>query len=669
MTAVNTEEPVKGTRRPGAPDALLGELSEALRRVRRGELDVRLARRGGLAGEVVDRFNELVALQERRNRDLLRISRVVGREGRMLERLDEESYDGALAESAHALNGLIDDLAQPTAEIARVLVAVAEGDLSQHMALEIEGRPLRGEFLRIGRTVNTMVDQLSSFADEVTRVAREVGTEGKLGGQADVRGVAGTWRALTDSVNTMASNLTNQVRSISSAATAIAHGDLSRRITVSARGEVAELADTINSLTDTLRLFADEVTRVAREVGTEGRLGGQAEVPNVAGTWKDLTEAVNLMAANLTAQVRGIAQVATAVARGDLSQKITVDARGEILELKSTVNTMVDQLSSFADEVTRVAREVGTEGKLGGQAQVKGVAGTWRDLTESVNQLAGNLTDQVRNIAQVTTAVAKGDLSQKITVDARGEILALKSTVNTMVDQLSRFADEVTRVAREVGTEGKLGGQAQVEDVSGTWRDLTESVNQLASTLTIQLRAISTVSTAVASGDLTQQINVAARGEVADLKDTINQMIANLRETTKENSEQGWLDSNLARIGGLLQGQRDLEEVAQMIMNEVAPLVNAQVGAFSWPWSQGWTSSWRNRWNGGSAALMHLRMTSRRPHSELVKVWLVKPPKASKSCSSTASRRGTCRSGSALPQPRPSPWWYCRCFSRVSHWA
>jgi signal transduction histidine kinase/HAMP domain-containing protein/CheY-like chemotaxis protein len=580
MTAVNTEEPVKGTRRPGAPDALLGELSEALRRVRRGELDVRLARRGGLAGEVVDRFNELVALQERRNRDLLRISRVVGREGRMLERLDEESYDGALAESAHALNGLIDDLAQPTAEIARVLVAVAEGDLSQHMALEIEGRPLRGEFLRIGRTVNTMVDQLSSFADEVTRVAREVGTEGKLGGQADVRGVAGTWRALTDSVNTMASNLTNQVRSISSAATAIAHGDLSRRITVSARGEVAELADTINSLTDTLRLFADEVTRVAREVGTEGRLGGQAEVPNVAGTWKDLTEAVNLMAANLTAQVRGIAQVATAVARGDLSQKITVDARGEILELKSTVNTMVDQLSSFADEVTRVAREVGTEGKLGGQAQVKGVAGTWRDLTESVNQLAGNLTDQVRNIAQVTTAVAKGDLSQKITVDARGEILALKSTVNTMVDQLSRFADEVTRVAREVGTEGKLGGQAQVEDVSGTWRDLTESVNQLASTLTIQLRAISTVSTAVASGDLTQQINVAARGEVADLKDTINQMIANLRETTKENSEQGWLDSNLARIGGLLQGQRDLEEVAQMIMNEVAPLVNAQVGAF-----------------------------------------------------------------------------------------
>ncbi|MGH4019601.1 MAG: HAMP domain-containing protein, partial [Pseudonocardiaceae bacterium] len=337
-----------------ASTTLLTELAEALVQVKSGDFRVRLPRRSGLPGEVVDRFNEVVGLQERRNRDLLRVSRVIGREGRMTERLDEEAFDGSWAEGAHAVNSLIDDLARPTAEIARVIVAVAEGDLSQHMALEIEGRPLRGEFVRIGRTVNTMVDQLSSFADEVTRVAREVGTEGRLGGQADVRGVAGTWRALTDSVNTMASNLTNQVRSISSAATAIAEGDLARKITVSARGEVAELAETINSLTDTLRVFADEVTRVAREVGTEGRLGGQAGVPNVAGTWKDLTDAVNLMAANLTDQVRNIAQVATAVAKGDLSQKITVDARGEILELKSTVNTMVDQLSSFADEVTRV---------------------------------------------------------------------------------------------------------------------------------------------------------------------------------------------------------------------------------------------------------------------------------------------------------------------------
>src|SRR4051794_30103682 len=415
-------------------NGLLDELISVMTRVRQGTLDVRLARRNGLAGQVVDGFNALIDLQERRNRDLLRISRVVGREGRMLERLDEEEFDGAWATGAAAINSLIDDLARPTSEIARVIAAVAEGDLSQHMALEIEGRPLRGEFNRIGRTVNTMVDQLSSFADEVTRVAREVGTEGRLGGQADVRGVSGTWRDLTANVNLMAANLTNQVRSISQVTTAIAHGDLSQKITVSAKGEVAELAHTINSLTDTLRVFAEQVTRVAREVGTEGKLGGQAQVPNVAGTWKDLTDNVNSMASNLTAQVRNIAQVATAVAKGDLSQKITVAALGEILELKDTVNTMVDQLSSFADEVTRVAREVGTEGKLGGQAQVTGVAGTWRDLTENVNQLASNLTSQVRNIAQVTTAVARGDLSQKITVDARGEILALKNTVNTMVD-------------------------------------------------------------------------------------------------------------------------------------------------------------------------------------------------------------------------------------------
>ncbi|WP_300011514.1 HAMP domain-containing protein [Pseudonocardia sp.] len=674
MAAKVRKTPAVGAVTAAAPDGaeFLAELAAVLHEVRRGRFDVRLPRREGVAGEVVDQFNEMVRTQERRNRDLLRIGRVVGREGRMSDRLDEESYDGGWATGARAVNALIDDLARPTAEIARVIEAVAEGDLTQSMALEIEGRPLRGEFLRIGRTVNTMVGQLSSFADEVTRVAREVGTDGRLGGQADVRGVAGTWRSLTDSVNTMASNLTNQVRSISTAATAIAQGDLSRKITVSARGEVAELAETINSLTDTLALFADEVTRMAREVGTEGKLGGQAEVAGVAGTWKDLTDAVNLMATNLTDQVRGIAQVATAVARGDLSQKITVDARGEILdltstvntmvdqlssfadevtrvarevgiegklggqarvpgvsgiwrdltenvnelasnltgqvrniaqvttavargdlsqkitvdargeilELKSTVNTMVDQLQSFADEVTRVAREVGTEGRLGGQAEVKGVAGTWRDLTENVNELASNLTGQVRNIAQVTTAVARGDLSQKITVDARGEILELKSTVNTMVDQLQSFADEVTRVAREVGTEGKLGGQAQVRGVSGTWRDLTENVNQLASTLTTQLRAISGVSTAVASGDLTQQIRVAAFGEVAELKDTINAMIVTLRDTTTANDDQRWLDSNLARVGGLLQGQRDLRAVCQMIMNEVAPLVGAQVGAF-----------------------------------------------------------------------------------------
>ena len=542
---------------PGADD-LLRELADALHDVRLGRFDVRLPRREGVAGEVVEEFNGLVAVAERRNRDLLRIGRVVGREGRMTDRIDEESYDGSWATGAHSVNTLIDDLARPTAEIARVIEAVADGDLSQHMALEIEGRPLRGEFLRIGRTVNTMVDQLSSFAAEVTRVAREVGTDGRLGGQADVRGVAGTWRALTDSVNTMASNLTNQVRSISSAATAIAQGDLSGTIAVNARGEVAELADTINALTATLRLFADEVTRVAREVGTDGRLGGQAAVPNVAGTWADLTDAVNLMAANLTDQVRGIAQVATAVASGDLSQKITVDARGEILELKSTVNTMVDQLSSFAAEVTRVAREVGTEGKLGGQAAVPHVSGTWRDLTENVNQLASNLTGQVRNIAQVTTAVAQGDLSQKITVDARGEILELKSTVNTMVDQLQSFAAEVTRVAREVGTEGRLGGQAEVQGVAGTWRDLTDNVNYMASNLTGQVRNIAQVTTAVARGDLSQKITVDARGEILELKSTVNTMVDQLQsfadEVTRVAREVG--------TEGKLGGQAEVKDVA-----------------------------------------------------------------------------------------------------------
>ncbi|MGH3712144.1 MAG: HAMP domain-containing protein [Micromonosporaceae bacterium] len=526
---------------------------QALDKVKRGDFRARLGRRTGLPGEVAERFNEVVEQQQRHTRQLQRISRVVGREGRMTERLEVEYLDGAWADAAHAVNGLIEHVVRPTTEIARVIGAVAEGDLSQHMTNEVDGRPLRGEFLRVGRTVNTMVDQLSSFADEVTRVAREVGTEGKLGGQARVSGVSGTWRDLTDSVNTMASNLTNQVRSISQAATAIAGGDLSRKITVSAKGEVAELADTINSLTETLRVFADEVTRVAREVGTEGKLGGQAEVPGVAGTWKDLTDNVNSMASNLTSQVRNIASVSTAVAKGDLTQKITVAAQGEILELKTTVNTMVDQLSSFADEVTRVAREVGTEGKLGGQAQVRGVSGTWRDLTENVNQLAGNLTAQVRNIASVTTAVARGDLTQKITVDAQGEILELKNTVNTMVDQLSAFADEVTRVAREVGTEGKLGGQAQVRGVSGTWKDLTENVNQLAGNLTAQVRNIASVTTAVAGGDLSQKITVDARGEILELKNTVNTMVDQLSSFADEVTRVAREVGTEGKLGGQAQ--------------------------------------------------------------------------------------------------------------------
>ncbi len=484
--------------------------------------------------------------------------RVIGREGRMDQRASLGAAGGGWNSSVESLNALIDDLVRPTTEVASVLDAVADGDLDRKMALTIEGQPVKGEFLRIGTTVNTMVDQLSSFADEVTRVAREVGTEGKLGGQAEVKGVSGTWRALTESVNGMASNLTDQVRNISHVAQAVARGDLSQKITVEAKGEVAELADTMNEMTDTLAIFAEQVTSVAREVGTDGKLGGQAEVPNVSGTWKDLTESVNGMASNLTSQVRNIAQVMTAVAGGDLTQRITVDVKGEILELKNTTNTMVDQLSSFADEVTRVAREVGTEGKLGGQAEVPNVAGTWKDLTDSVNLMASNLTDQVRDIAQVTTAVAEGDLSQKVTVDVQGEIAELKETVNTMVDQLSSFADEVTRVAREVGTEGILGGQAEVKGVSGTWRDLTESVNFMASNLTDQVRSIAQVSTAVADGDLSQKISVEAKGEVAALADTINKMVDRLRsfaaEVTRVAREVG--------TEGKLGGQAEVEDVS-----------------------------------------------------------------------------------------------------------
>src|SRR5579871_6087373 len=455
------------------------------------------------------------------------------------------------------------------------LTAVRGGDFSTRLAKT--GDPLMDE---IATVFNGMADQLDLFTSEVTRVAREVGTDGKLGGQAYVPGVSGTWKDLTDSVNAMADNLTAQVRGIAQVATAVARGDLSQKIRVDARGEILELKSTLNTMVDQLSSFADEVTRVAREVGTEGRLGGQADVKGVAGTWKDLTESVNVMAANLTAQVRSIAEVTTAVAGGDLSQKIRVDARGEILELKETINTMVDQLSAFADEVTRVAREVGTQGNLGGQAVVRGVSGTWKDLTDNVNVMASNLTNQVRNIAQVTTAVAQGDLTRKIDVDADGEILELKTTINTMVDQLSSFAAEVTRVAREVGREGKLGGQAEVEGVSGTWKRLTENVNELSGTLTRQVRAISEVTSSVAAGDLTRNISVEAEGEVAELKDSINAMVRSLRETVQASRDQDWLKTNLASIGSMLQGHRDLEVVAELIMEELAPLLGAQHGTF-----------------------------------------------------------------------------------------
>src|SRR5947208_4927009 len=411
----------------------LEEVVRALAAACEGDFSVRLpARRRDVVGELQGRVNELVGQNRRMAKELARVARVIGRDGRMTERAVLPGLYGEWAASIESVNALIDDLVRPTTEVARVITAVAAGDLSQKMALTIEGQPVRGEFHRIGTTVNAMVDQLSSFADETTRVAREVGTDGKLGGQARVKGVWGTWRDLTDSVNVMASNLTDQVRQIAAVTTAVAEGDLSQKVTVEAKGEVAALARTINAMVDRLSSFADEVTRVAREVGTEGELGGQAQVDDVSGTWRDLTDSVNVMAANLTDQVRQVAEVTTAVANGDLTQKISVEARGEVAELAETINTMVDQLSTFADEVTRVAREVGTDGKLGGQAEVRGVSGTWRDLTENVNELAGNLTNQVRNIAQVTTAVARGDLSQKITVEAKGEVAELADTLNEM---------------------------------------------------------------------------------------------------------------------------------------------------------------------------------------------------------------------------------------------
>jgi HAMP domain-containing protein/signal transduction histidine kinase/CheY-like chemotaxis protein len=509
--------------------------------------------RTGVEGKVADALNDVLELNQRMASELDRISRSVGKEGKIAQRASIGSASGHWAECIESVNSLIGDLVQPSTEVARVIGAVAKGDLSQTMSLEVDGRPLRGEFLHTARVVNTMVDQLNSFASEATRVAREVGTEGKLGGQAVVTGVAGTWKDLTESVNSMASNLTNQVRNIAQVTTAVAKGDLTTKITVDARGEILELKNTINTMVDQLSSFAAEVTRVAREVGTDGRLGGQAEVKEVAGVWKELTDSVNSMAGNLTSQVRNIAEVTTAVAKGDLSTRITVDARGEILQLKNTINTMVDQLSSFAAEVTRVAREVGTEGLLGGEADVPGVAGTWKDLTDSVNSMAGNLTAQVRNIAEVTTAVAKGDLSRKITVPVRGEILELKNTINTMVDQLSSFASEVTRVAREVGTEGKLGGQAKVEGVAGTWRDLTESVNSMAGNLTNQVRNIAGVTTAVAKGDLSTKITVDARGEILELKNTVNTMVDQLNSFAAEVTRVAREVGTEGKLGGQAQ--------------------------------------------------------------------------------------------------------------------
>ena len=507
--------------------------------------------------------------------EVTRVAREVGTEGALGGQADVQDVSGTWRDLTDSVNFMAGNLTDQVRSIAQVATAVADGDLSQEIAVDA-----RGEILELKETINTMVGRLSSFAGEVTRMAREVGTEGKLGGQADVQDVSGTWRDLTESVNVMATNLTDQVRAIATVTTAVAKGDLSQKIRVDARGEILELKETINTMVDQLSAFAGEVTRVARDVGTQGKLGGQASVQGVSGTWEDLTDNVNVMASNLTAQVRSIAQVATAVARGDLSQRIRVEAKGEVAALAETINGMVDTLSAFAGEVTRVAREVGTEGILGGQAAVPNVAGTWKDLNDNVNSMANNLTSQVRNIAQVTTAVAQGDLSKKIDVDARGEILELKTTINTMVDQLSAFAAEVTRVAREVGSHGRLGGQAEVEGVSGTWKRLTENVNELAGNLTRQVRAIAEVTSAVARGDLTRSISVEAQGEVDELKNNINAMVQSLRETTRANQEQDWLQTSLARVAGLMQGHRDLAVVAELIMDELVPLIGAQHGTF-----------------------------------------------------------------------------------------
>ena len=571
--------------------------------------------------------NQLIARNAHLTRELLRVSRRISSDGRLMERAAAAALPGVYGEALSAMNDALDLLTWHAGETAAVARALEQGELSRTMPLESpEGTPLRGQTLRVARSMNALVARLRAMRSDVIRIAEEVGTAGTLGGQAEVRGASGAWKDVIDAVNLLAVNLTSQVRNIALVTTAVARGDLSRKITVPAQGEILELKETVNEMVDQLRAFSSEVTRVAREVGSEGKLGGQADVKGVSGVWKDLTDHVNILARNLTDQVRNIAKVTTAVANGDLSQKITVGAKGEVLALKSTINTMVDQLRAFGAEVTRVAKQVGTEGRLGAQADVPGVGGVWKDLTDNVNVLAGNLTDQVRGIALVTTAVARGDLSRKITVPAQGEILELKETVNEMVDQLRAFAAEVTRVAREVGTEGKLGGQARVPGVAGTWKDLTESVNTLAGNLTSQVRNIANVTTAVANGELSRKITVRARGEIRELKSTvnamveqlraftaevirvtrevgaegqlgsravvpgvagiwkdltgsINEMIVDLQESTQANEEQDWLNTNLARLSGVLQGRRSVEELGQMVLGELSPQISAQYAA------------------------------------------------------------------------------------------
>src|SRR5579862_5156172 len=558
----------------------LKELLKVLSLVKNGRLSTRMpVKQAGINGRICEVLNDIIDMNERLVAEISEAEKTIGKKGNLSKRIELSDARGDWATGVSSLNNLISDLTSPTLEIAGMINSVANGDLSKQIPLEISGHPLRGEFLRIAKESNQMLSKLRLFSMEVTRVARQVGSEGKLGEQAKIKGVAGVWAELTDSVNQMAGNLTAQVRNVAAVTTAVAKGDLSRKITVEAKGEILELKNTVNTMVDQLNSFASEVTRVALEVGTEGKLGGQAKVPGVAGTWKDLTDSVNRMAGNLTSQVRNIAGVTTAVANGDLSKKITVDVKGEMLELKKTINTMVDQLNSFASEVTRVALEVGTEGKLGGQARVKGVGGVWKDLTDSVNQMGSNLTDQVRNIADVTTAVAKGDLSRTITVDAKGELLELKNTINTMVDQLNSFSSEVTRVAREVGSEGQLGGQANVPGVGGTWKDLTDSVNQMAGNLTGQVRNIAEVTTAVAKGDLSKKITVDVQGEMLELKITINTMVDQLNSfgsevtrVAREVGSEGQLggQANVPGVGGTWKDLTDsVNKMASNLTSQV----------------------------------------------------------------------------------------------------
>ncbi|HEY0669456.1 MAG TPA: HAMP domain-containing protein [Sphingobacteriaceae bacterium] len=576
-------KPIKKTSKPriSEDESLdLKELLNVLSLIKSGKLNVRMpVTQAGIGGRVCEVLNDIIDMNERLITEICTAEKVIGKKGNLSKRIHMPEAKGEWEVGVTSLNNLITDLTFPTIEIAGMINSVAKGDLSRQIPLEIHGQPLKGEFLRIAKESNQMVGQLRLFSMEVTRVARQVGSEGKLGEQAKIKGVAGVWEELTDSVNQMAGNLTAQVRNVATVTTAVAKGDLSRKITVEAKGEILELKNTINTMVDQLNSFSSEVTRVALEVGTEGKLGGQAKVPGVAGTWKDLTDSVNRMAGNLTSQVRNIAGVTTAVANGDLSKKITVDVKGEMLELKKTINTMVDQLNSFASEVTRVALEVGTEGQLGGQAKVKGVGGVWKDLTDSVNQMGSNLTGQVRNIADVTTAVAKGDLSRKITVDAKGELLELKDTINTMVDQLNSFSSEVTRVAREVGSEGQLGGQANVPGVGGTWKDLTDSVNQMAGNLTGQVRNIAEVTTAVAKGDLSKKITVDVNGEMLELKNTINTMVDQLNSfgsevtrVAREVGSEGQLggQANVPGVGGTWKDLTDsVNKMADNLTSQV----------------------------------------------------------------------------------------------------